>query len=95
MSYIDEIKKEREERLAKLRKEAERLDKEERQLQEAYIAAGLGRLIPLYHLGFRPSCVRKHGGAIKVYRECLKRGISWQEYCHYDPDAYDPAGCNM
>lgn len=75
--------------------EIDRIIKEEDNLEDEYLAAGLGNAIPMYHLGFRPSCVEKHGGAIKVYRECLKRGISWQELCHYDPDEYDPAGCNM
>ena len=74
--------------------EQEKEFEEERRLKNEYLAAGLGSTIPTYHLGFRPSCVEDYGGAVRVYRECLKRSISWQELCHYDPDEYDPAGCN-
>lgn len=76
------------------KKEIEEIDKaiEEDKLEEDYLAAGLGRPIPTFLLGNPPLCVKRYGGTIKVYRECLKRGISWQELCHYDPNEYDPAG---
>ena len=77
------------------KKEIEEIDKaikEERMLKNKYLAAGLGQVIPRFLLGRLPICVKRYGGAIKVYRECLKRGISWQELCHYDPNEYDPAG---
>lgn len=94
-NYFDMLSEKHENKRKKDLEDLEKNIEEERQLKNAYLAAGLGSTIPRYHLGFRPTCVEKHGGAIKVYRECLKRGISWQELCHYNPDEYDPAGCNM
>ena len=93
--YIEQLEREQKARVAKKRAMWEKIMQEEHKWEDAYLAAGLGCLIPTYHLGFRPSCVINKGGAVAVYQECIKRGISWEEYCHYDPNEHDPAGCNM
>ena len=92
--YLEQVFQELEARAAEAKAKWDKINEEERKWKNAYIATGLGCSIPTYHLGFRPSCVEARGGVIKVYQECIKKGIPWEELCGWDPNGDDPAGGN-
>jgi hypothetical protein len=35
-----------------------------------------------------PDGVEEHGGVIAVYKECIEKGITWEELLKYHPDEY-------
>ncbi|NLO49280.1 MAG: hypothetical protein GX111_13385 [Clostridiales bacterium] len=32
--------------------------------------------------------VEEHGGVIPVYKDCIERGITWEEFLKYHPDKH-------
>ena len=57
----------------------------------AYYDATGGNPIPLIQPTGYPDGVEQMGGSAAVYRECVKRGITWEELLHYQDTTPDGA----
>ena len=57
----------------------------------AYYDATGGNPIPLIQPTGYPDGVEQMGGSAAVYRECVKRGITWEELLHYQDTTPDDA----
>lgn len=55
----------------------------------AYYDVTGGKPIPLLEPTGYPDGVEQMGGSTAVYRECIKRGITWEELLHYKDDYPD------
>lgn len=39
-------------------------------------------IAPMVSMGY-PKGVKEHGGVIAIYKECISKGVTWQELLHY------------
>ena len=53
-----------------------------------YDATGGGEIGYMQPTGY-PDGVEQMGGPTAVYRECVKRGITWEELLHFQDDYFD------
>lgn len=42
------------------------------------------RIFPMISVGY-PKGVKEHGGVVAVYKECISKGVTWEELLEYQP----------